>query len=165
MKRFVYIAFAALLLALACSGEIWAQNQGAINLKVIGETEVEVLNAKGEKEIKRVPAVKVVPGDDVVYTLSYSNGGKEPADKVVITNPVPEHMFYREGSASGADTHITFSVDNGKTYDLPEKLTVVDADGKERPAKGSDYTHIRWALYKSLAPGEKGQVSFRATLE
>ena len=89
----------------------------------------------------------------------------EPADKVVISNPVPEHMLYQEGSAAGEDTDIAFSVDNGTTYDVPEKLTIVDDDGKERPAKGADYTHIRWTLQKSMAPEEKGLVTFRAQLK
>jgi uncharacterized repeat protein (TIGR01451 family) len=165
MKRYVLIVLAALLIAFVANSAVWAQPKGNIELKAVAEVEMEVVNAKGEKELKRVPAASVVPGDFVIYTIYYANVGKEPADKVVIINPVPEHMRYEDGSASGEGTRITFSVDDGKTYELPEKLTVVDADGKMRPAKGSDYTHIRWTLQKSLAPEEKGIVNFRAQLE
>jgi uncharacterized repeat protein (TIGR01451 family) len=165
MKRYVLIVLAALLIAFVPNSAVWAQPKGNIELKAVAEVEMEVINAKGEKELTRVPVTRVVPGDEVVYTLLYTNIGQEPADNVVITDPVPEHMIYTEGSASGADTVITFSVDNGATYDLPAKLKIVDADGKTRPAKGADYTHIRWTLTKSLTPGGKGHVSFRALLE
>jgi uncharacterized repeat protein (TIGR01451 family) len=165
MKRCVFIVLSILLSALLGATAVWAQQKGMIDLTVVAEQEKEVINAKGEKELTRIPATRVVPGDEVVYTLNYTNIGQEPADNVVITDPVPEHMIYTEGSASGADTVITFSVDNGSTYDLPAKLTNVGADGKERPAKGVDYTHIRWTLTKSLSPGERGHVSFRARLE
>ena len=165
MKQLVFIALSILLSVSVSAGAVWAQQKGNIELKAVAEQEKEVINDKGEKEITRVPVARVVPGGEVIYTISYRNVGQEPTDNVVITNPVPEHMFYREGSTSGADTIITYSVDNGKTYDLPAKLTVVGADGKKRPAKGSDYTHIRWTLQKSLAPGKKGHVSFRAQLE
>ena len=165
MKRCLFIVLSILLSALLGVAAVWAQQKGMIELEAVAQQEKEVINAKGEKEITRVPVTRVVPGDEVVYTLLYTNIGQEPADNVVITDPVPEHMIYTEGSASGADTVITFSVDNGAKYDLPAKLTIVGADGKKRPAKGADYTHIRWTLTKSLTPGEKGHVSFRALLE
>jgi uncharacterized repeat protein (TIGR01451 family) len=165
MKRCAFIVLSMLLSALLGATAVWAQQKSSIELKVIVQQEKEVINAKREKEFVRIPVTRVVPGDEVVYTLLYTNIGKESADNVVITDLVPEHMIYTKGSASGTDTIITFSVDNGATYDLPAKLTIVGADGKKRPAKGSDYTHIRWTLKRSLAPGEKGQASFRARLE
>jgi uncharacterized repeat protein (TIGR01451 family) len=165
MKRSAFIVLSILLSVLLGATAVWAENKGIIELGVLAWQEKEVINEKGEKEITRVPAAMVVPGDEVIYTLNYTNVGEEPADSVIITDPVPEHMVYTEGSAEGADTVITFSVDKGATYGLPAVLTVAGADGKERPAKGSDYTHIRWTLQRSLAPGEKGGVSFRARLE
>ena len=166
MKRRMLIVPFILLSALLSVTAVWAQQDNTIGLKLVAEVEIEVINDKGEAELKRVPAARVVPGDQVIYTIYYANAGKEPTDNVAITNPVPEHMSYLEGSASGADTVIIFSVDDGKTYDLPAKLTITGANGKKRPAKGSDYTHIRWTLQKSLAPEKKGgYVNFRARLE
>jgi len=161
----VFIVLSILLSVLLGTSAVWAQKKGIIELEAVAEQEKAAINDKGEKVITRVPVARVVPGDEVIYTLNYTNIGEEPADNVVITDPVPEHMVYTEGSAKGADTVITFSVDKGKTYDLPAVLTVVGADGKERPAKGSDYTHIKWTLQRALAPGEKGRASFRARLE
>jgi uncharacterized repeat protein (TIGR01451 family) len=165
MKRWFSIMLAALLTAVIAHSSVWAQPGGSVELTAVAELEVEVVNAQGDKKLLRVPAARVVPGDFVIYTINYTNTGAEPAESVVISNPVPEHMRYMEGSAAGDNTVMTFSVDDGKSYDLPENLTIVDGDGKERPAMGPDYTHIRWTLQKELAPEEKGLVTFRAQLE
>lgn len=165
MKRIEPVALALLLLAFVGVGVVRAQQERPIELTMVAEQEITVINAQGEKEVKRVPAARVVPGNEVVYTIFYRNVGEEMADNVVITNPVPEHMMYKDGSADGKGTSITFSVDGGKTYDVPANLKVRDAEGEERPAKATDYTHVRWTLNESLAPEAQGLVSFRAILE
>jgi uncharacterized repeat protein (TIGR01451 family) len=106
----------------------------------------------------------VVPGDMVIFTVSYANSDTKPADRVLVINPVPQHMAYLDKSAEGTGAVIEFSVDGGKTYAAPGKL-LVTAEGKQRPAAASDYTHIRWTISKPLAPGAKGSVSFRAVLK
>jgi len=163
-KRFssIIIMFSVLCII---GSPVWAVGKSSIALTSVAELEKEAFNEEGMKVLKRVPAAKVIPGDEVIYTISYTNPGKENADNVLITNPIPEHMLYQKGSASGTGTSITFSVDGGKTYDLPEKLTVVNAEGKKVPAKPSDFTHIRWTLNQSVKPGEKGQVAYKALLE
>ena len=140
--------------------------EGSIKLTALSEVDVEVVNEKGEKEVKRVDAAsaKVVPGDTVIFSVLYENVGKEATDNVVITNPVPEHMTYIEGTASGEGTAIDFSVDKGKTYKLPKDLRIKNKEGKEVRAGPSDYTDIRWALDGPLPSGAKGAVSFRAVL-
>ena len=165
MKRKRFIVLSILFLALTAANAGWAQQKGMIELDTVAEMEKEVINSKGEKERIRVPVTTAVPGDVIIYTLYYTNKGQEPADNVVIIDPIPEHMIYIQGSASGADTVITFSMDKGETYDLPEKLTITSANGFVRPARPSEYTHIRWTRQKALPAGQKGQVSFRARLE
>ena len=144
----------------------YALEKGSIELQSVAETEIEVINAKGEKEIKRVKVseTKIVPGDEVIFTTYYGHIGKETADDVIITNPVSEHMVYTDLSAEGKGAVIRFSVDDGKSYDLPEKLKVKDKSGSERVASPSDYTHIRWII-KKLKPADKGSVSFRARVK
>jgi uncharacterized repeat protein (TIGR01451 family) len=165
MKRIETVALALLLLAFVGAGVVRAQEERSIELTMVAEQEVTVINEEGEEEVKRVPAARVVPGDEVIYTIYYRNLGEQTADNVVITNPVPEHMMYKDGSAGGEGTSITFSVDGGKIYDVPANLKVRDAEGKENPAKAADYTHIRWILNESLPPEAQGIVSFRAILE
>ncbi len=80
---------------------------------------------KGEKEVKRVDTAKakVVPGDIVIFSTYYTNIGSKPAANVMITNPVPEHMVYMDRSAEGKGTTIEFSVNGGKSYSAPDKLS------------------------------------------
>ncbi len=164
MQRLILVLLPILLLTLASPTLALAQDKGTIELKSIAEVEVEDFNAEGQKVLKRIPAAKVVPGNDVIYTNTYTNVGSEATAQVVITNPVPEHMQYLSASAQGTDTAITFSIDGGQTYHAPDRLMVVEADGSKRQAKPSEYTHIRWARQKALGPGENGQVSFKARL-
>lgn len=165
MSTFRKITLFIMMLLLPASSA-YALEKGSIELQSVAETEIEVINAKGEKEIKRVNVseTKIVPGDEVLFTTYYGHIGKEPADNVIITNPISEHMIYTDLSAEGKGTAIRFSVDGGKTYDLPEKLMVKDESGSERSANPSDYTHIRWIIEK-LKPGDRGSVSFRARVK
>jgi uncharacterized repeat protein (TIGR01451 family) len=161
-KTTISIMLALLLLSAAA----WAQQKSPIELKSLAEVDVTTTNAKGEKEVKRVEAAKatVVPGDVVIFTNQYANTGDKPATDVVIRNAVPEHMIYVDGSAEGKGTRIEFSVDKGKTYGAPDKLTVTDAKGAKRKAAAQDYNNIRWTVEK-LPPGAKGSVSFRAKVK
>jgi uncharacterized repeat protein (TIGR01451 family) len=165
MKWIMPVALSLLILASAGTGIVHAQAKGSVELRMVAEQEIEITNAEGKKELKRIEASRVVPGDEVIYTIHYMNTGQEAADSVVITNPIPAHMMYKDGSASGEDTAIMFSVDGGTTYDLPENLKLLDSEGKERPATASDYTHVRWTFEESLLPETGGYVSFRAILE
>ena len=144
-----------------------AQKKGSLELKSVSEVEVTTTNAKGEKEVKRVEAAaaKVIPGSVVIFTTQYVNIDKKPVERVVITNPVSEHLVYVENSAEGQGMKIEFSVDQGKRYAAPDKLTKIDAKGVSRPDTARDYTHIRWTLGKPLAPGGKGSVAFRAMVK
>ncbi len=136
-----------------------------IRLKTVAEVEVRIVNDKGETEVKRVPAAKVVPGTEVIYTITVSNLGDQPADSVVVTDPIPENTTYVDRSAFGAGTKITFSVDGGISYDLAGKLKVKDAAGNLRAATASDYTHIRWVLNFTLKPKDVAPVWFKARLD
>jgi len=154
-----------IVIVLVALTAVWAYAQGQIQLTSVAEVEVERFNQEGKKEVQRVKASKVLPGNEVIFTTYYENTSEEVAENAVITNPVPEHMIYTENSARGEGTRITFSVDGGKTYDAPAKLFIFDASGRKFPARPQDYTHIRWTFGDPLQPGAKGEVSFRAILQ
>jgi uncharacterized repeat protein (TIGR01451 family) len=158
---------AVLILALICTafGSDAAPEKGKVEVNVVVEKEVEAIGPDGKTIIQQVPAEKVIPGDEVIYTITYTNNGDEPAENLVVNNPIPEHMQYVAGSASVSGSSITFSVDNGKSFDIPEKLTVQDVEGKPVIAKPADYTNIRWTLDHPVAPKSSGAVSYRAKLE
>lgn len=136
-----------------------------VELAMKAEKEIVVIDANGEKKIARVEAQQVLPGEEVIYTITYRNKGTTPATDVVIGNPVPQHTTYTGNSAFGKGTRIDFSVDGGKRYGVPEKLTVIGPDGKPRRAAPEEYTHVRWTVDTALAPGGEGVVGYRARLK
>jgi uncharacterized repeat protein (TIGR01451 family) len=142
-----------------------AQDGATVKLKSEVLKEVEVVNEKGEKEIRLVPVSSAVPGESLTFTISYSNEGEQEARDIVLTNPVPEHMVYEGKSVEGEGTVMTFSVDGGVSYGAADSLTVTDENGNERQAIPSDYTHIRWQLKEPVLPGGSGTVSFRARVK
>lgn len=136
-----------------------------IQLETVAEIEVTDTSPQGEIVTLRKPASNVVPGTEVIYTITAHNTGAEDASSIVITNPVPEHTVYIKGSAFGSGTDISFSVDGGNSFNKPEKLTIKDAKGNTRPATAEDYTHIRWVLQFALKPGQKAPVWYRVRIK
>lgn len=102
----------------------------------------------------------VSPGDVLRYTISFTNQGTQTAraGTIVITNPLPEGTEYVDGSAGGAGTVVTFSVD-GESFAAPESL-VIQRDGTSRAATAADYRSIRWTFRPALPAGESGEVWF-----
>jgi uncharacterized repeat protein (TIGR01451 family) len=138
------------------------QNAACIELKTTAQIEKEVVNDRGEKSKVLVEAGKVVPGTEVVWTITANNVCKVPSDKVTINNAVPAHMTMVPGSAIGAGSDITYSLD-GKTFAAADKLTVSE-NGATRPAHADEYKHIRWEFKNSLQPGASAFARFRAVL-
>jgi uncharacterized repeat protein (TIGR01451 family) len=142
-----------------------AQGKGNIRVQTIAEKEQPVIDESGQEATRLVPVSIVVPGDEVIYTISFTNISSEPAENVTITNAVPEHMAYVRDTAFGPGTEVTYSVDGGFSYGSADELTITNDDGDERPANASDYTHIRWVMRNNLEPGSKGFARFRAQLK
>ena len=140
-----------------------AQEQGYLNVRTVVQKEEVVVADSGETQRSLVPADTVVPGDDVVYTITFVNISDESADNVVITNPISENLTYVEGSAFGPGTVIEFSVDDGKSFAAPDEL-VVATNGEERPAAAEDFTHVRWTMQDELQAGAQGVARFKARL-
>ena len=155
------ISIIASLLLILFSRPLMAQ----IEVSTVAEVEVTETNAQGEQVTKRIAATTVVPGSEVIYTITAKNTGAEPAEQIVVTNPVPPETVYVRGSATGAGTVITFSVDGGMSWDVPARLTVTGPDGKPRPAVAEDYTHVRWTFAESLAPARQAPVAYRARVK
>jgi len=150
------------LIASALSGQAFAQSQDCIVLKSTAEIEKEVVNDKGEKSRSLVPAGRVIPGTEVVWTVTANNVCKQPSDKVTINNPVPDHMTLVPNLATGPGADITYSMD-GKSFAPAGQLTVLE-NGVSRPARGDEYKHIRWEFKNPLAPGASAFARFRAVL-
>ncbi len=153
---------AAISALIALSGNAYAQQH--LDVQTTVQKQIVVENEDGSTETQLVPAGNVVPGETVVYTITFENVGDEAADNVVITNPISDVLTYVPGSASNSSMRVEFSADGGQTFGLASELTIVN-EGIERPATTSDYTHVRWVMQTELEVGGKGTASFAAVLE
>jgi uncharacterized repeat protein (TIGR01451 family) len=138
--------------------------QGNLELSTVVEKVVEVKQGDGATKTDLVPVDVALPGDEVVYTVSFSNVSKQAADNIRITNPIPSEMRYLANTAFGPGSDVLYSVDGGLTYGAPKELTVKADDGSKRVADAADYTHIRWVLKAPLDAGAKGFARFRAVV-
>lgn len=148
-----------LIAGLVASGSGFAQD-GGVEIDNAVYKEIDVTATDGTVTRKLVPAVKVVPGGEVIYEITYRNNASEPATDVNITNPLPKEVVFV--SASVEPTAV--SVDGGREFGQLEELTVEGPDGQVRRARAADINSLRW-IVPSLAAGASGKVTFRARVK
>jgi uncharacterized repeat protein (TIGR01451 family) len=148
-----------LLLAALTPGSALAANQVALDNHVFVER-VSV-DAEGKQRILLEEPKVVVPGDRLVFVLNYRNAGAQPADKFVVTNPMPSAVRF----ADAGDARPFVSVDGGKQWGLLSDLSVPTADGTRRAAQPADVTHIRWAFQNPIPVGGTGKLMFRGVVK
>jgi uncharacterized repeat protein (TIGR01451 family) len=176
MKRILNIdtAYAMALLLSALGGSLIASGtaraQASSPVTILSEAQIERIEVgKDGKErtvYKKPGDVIVVPGDKVVFTLSYANRGATPASGFRATNPMPGPVQFLNATEDWAEV----SVDGGKSWGILSALTVKakSADGTGvvvRPAAVEDVTHVRWVFASDIAPGAKGAVSYRGIIK
>ena len=160
MKSFVKVIFLTVLVSVSAQ----AQEQNHLDVNTVVQKEQVTVNAAGESVTELVPIGNVVPGERVVYTITFRNIGEEPAENVVITNPIDQNLIYANGSAFGPGTTIEFSIDGGTVFADAGELTVTEG-GVSRPAEAKDYTHVRWVMQEDLAVGAQAVARFTAELK
>lgn len=139
---------------------------GSIKLQTTAQQRQVTVDENGARHVAIVPAGHVLPGTEVIYTITYRNIGKQPAENVVVADRVPMHMIYVAGSATGDNADVSFSINGGKTWaGTPGQLAIDNGDGTTRSGTAKDITDIRWTIRGTLAPGANGAVSFRALLK
>jgi uncharacterized repeat protein (TIGR01451 family) len=151
--------------ALVCAA-VLAQNESAppLTIEVVAERLVVDRRPDGREYRHFVPARQVRADEEVHYTLRVRNVSSAALPDVVVIRPVPDNTAYVAGSASGPAAHVTYSTNDGATFDVPARLTVPGPDGAPRAAEPGDYTHIRWELAYPLAPGAIALLRFRVVL-
>jgi len=152
---------AALIVA---APNLFAQEKACVTLKTDGQMEQEYTDAQGKPAKRLVSLGKVLPGNEVIWTITATNTCNKPAEKVVVDNNVPEHMVYVANSAMGPGTEITFSL-NGRDYAKATDLTVRDANGAARPANAEEIKSIRWVFTSAFAANATGFVRYRAKVK
>lgn len=154
--------FAALLSLLSAFTAFAQGTKPCVELQGEQHMEQEYTDAQGKKATRLVALGKVVPGNEVVYTITVKNVCDKPASNVVINNPVPEHMSYVMNTAMGVGTDITYSLD-GKSFAKLDQLSIKNADGTRAP-RMDEIKSIRWVYSTAINAGQSGFVRFRATL-
>lgn len=152
-------------LSFGLTGAARAADPGAIELRATAE---KLVVTTGEDGVERTELVKpeiVVPGDKIAYTIAARNVSGEVVQSVVITDPIPGEMALVPGTEAVSGANVLFSVDGGKRFDRADRLTVLGADGRPRPAISNDFTHIRWIFETPLAPAAERSVRFVALVE
>lgn len=155
------LSLAALLIL---GGNAFAQ-QGSIQLEHKAEKWERITDDNGIEQSQLVEATRVLPGEEVLFTITYTNVSDQAVEDVTITNPVPDHMVYVDNSVTGDNTSITFSVDGSENFGAPQDLLVNETLGAQRPATAKDYTHVRWVVDSDVAAGARGTVQFTAVVE
>ncbi len=138
--------------------------QRDIKVHTVAEVETRAV-VNGHEAIRLRPAERVVPGDQVLYTLEIRNVGPAPLPHPSVPYAIPDHMRYVEDSAIGPGAQVTFSVDGGHTFERAERLKVVGPAGRQRAATAADYTHIRWLFRHTLQPDSVAFARFRAVVQ
>jgi hypothetical protein len=126
----------------------------------------KILRDKNGKPILEwVKATKVVPGTVVKYVDTVGNHTNQTIENLAIKNPINVHLAYvAESAASETNATITYSVDGGKHFDVPEKLYVVGLDKKKHLAQPKEYNAIQWVI-ASVPPESNVTVEFKAKLK
>jgi uncharacterized repeat protein (TIGR01451 family) len=155
------LALCVVRVVAAASGQATSES---LAIKAIAEVET-IAKQDGREVVRLAPADRVVPGDQVIYTLEIRNVGAIAVHHPTVMYSVPSHMAYVADSATGPGAEVSYSVDGGHRFDRPENLRMIDSDGHSRPAIDKDYTHIRWELKNSLKSNSVAFARFRAVVK
>ncbi len=158
MLRAIFITSAMALMAAAPAASALTATQSVFK-------EVVKTNEAGVQSYERVDANTIIPGDRVIYALTYANDASESADDIVLTMPVPDVINFIDGSATENNANIVYSADGGASFGARAALTVVGENGTIRSATSEEITHIRWSLTQPISPGEQGELSFTGLLK
>lgn len=118
-------------------------------------------DADGTQRVRLEEPKVVVPGDKLVFVLNYRNASGQPADKFVVTNPMPSAVAFTDAG----DTRPLVSVDGGEQWGLLADLTIALPDGSRRAAQPADVTHVRWAFQQPIPAGASGKLLFRGVVK
>ena len=138
--------------------------EGAIRFSNNAFKQVISKAADGSVQYDYVEPGLVLPDDVILYEVVFENISKQEVSNIVINNPIANNSKYRDSSATGDFTAITFSVD-GNFFAAADALTVKDKTGKIWRAKPEEYTAIRWVYKNVLKPGEKSRVTYKTTIK
>ncbi|WP_290497078.1 hypothetical protein [Hyphomonas sp. UBA4494] len=146
----------------------------ALAQELIVEQQVErvivIEDEEGGLEMELLPAEEVKPGEQLFYSVTYSNPSEAPARDAVLTLPVPAEVSLLEDSAMAEydQASVDFSMDGGATYVPREKLIAESGLDEVQPVSVSmpeEITHMRWTFNREIGPKDSGKIFFAAVLK
>lgn len=141
-----------------------AATPSVVAIKAVAEVELRKVE-HGREVSTLAPADRVASGDRLIYTLEVRNTAPRTIPAPTVIYAVPAHTEYVADSAVGPAAKISYSVDGGRSFDVPENLKVQEPGGAPHLAAVSDYTHIRWQLKYGLKGNSVAFVRFRARMK
>lgn len=114
------------------------------------------LDGGGRVKRELVPVDEVVPGEELRYTITFTNTSEATVDaeRIIITNPIPDGTQYVAGSAGGEGAQVEYSTD-GESF----------AAAGPAEADGGSVRSLRWTYGRDLAPGASGEVFFHVRMQ
>jgi uncharacterized repeat protein (TIGR01451 family) len=109
----------------------------------------------------------LLPGDVILYRLTFTNITDVQVRNVDFKDPLPAGLQYVGGSAVADrdDVVITYSIDGGQTYSAEPMIEeVIDGERVVSPAPPEMYTHVRWLVSDWVQPGAQVTAEFQAQL-
>jgi uncharacterized repeat protein (TIGR01451 family) len=164
MKIIHQVGVSVLFTSIAVGALAQDPAQGHLQVQTVVQKEQVIVGDNDEEKVQLVDAKAVIPGDEVIYTVTFRNISDDAAENVVITNPIAADLEYVDGSAFGPGSEIVFSVDGGTVFAAASELFVSEG-GVVRPAEARDFTHIRWQMQYEIPAGSQGVARFRARLQ
>jgi uncharacterized repeat protein (TIGR01451 family) len=121
-------------------------------------------NVTAAAQAERGAQAAAKPGDEIRYTLVFTNVTAAPVKNVQFVDPIPSGLVYVLGSASSAQpARIEYSIDGGKSYSVQPMIEAVEnGQTVQHPAPRERYTHVRWTVVGSVAPGAQVTAELRA---
>ncbi len=139
--------FRSALAILACCAALAAP--ALANPLVALDSAVFVERAAAQSGRLLEPAVRLSPGDRVVYVVNWTRMGGQGG--FVVTNPLPPSVAF-QGSANGDEE---VSADGGQNWGKLGALRL-----GQRLATAEDVTHVRWRVDPGLAARGAGSITY-----
>lgn len=160
-----------LLIVAACAGVGVVAKTSAARLLArsnVARPEINVAlhgSLKRENEtISLEKAEAVLPGEVLTWTIDSENTGDGAAQNYATIGQIPTGTsFVADSATSAASTRVTYSIDNGKTYQAQPMIEERLADGstKRIAAPVSAYTQVRYEWTDALAAGSKFTAEYK----
>ena len=143
MKKNIYLA---LIVVLMSTIGLSAEDNGTVKMVSTSYQLVMVKDDDGNLVETWPKAAKVIPGTILKYIDTVVNTTDDNITDINISNPINKNLVYIDSSAdSELNSTILYSIDGGKSYDIPDNLKVGEGDD-ERKAYPEEYNAILWSI-------------------